>query len=551
MTQQINEITKVPSNATVIKILNQIIKRYNSLGDLYQYKGSVQTYDDLLAIQNPQIGDVYNVIQEDAEQGIAAGSNFAWNGTEWDNLGMGMDGLVKKINGFIPDDLGSVIFKYIKSIEDEDGTLNIIAREGESETQLTIQTGKVKTVNGINPDSLGNVLLPLIKNITTNQGAITFTKNDDTTIQVDNIKKLYPATLGEGVDLNTLTESGVYFSRSNAEVANYLNCPIKKAFFLEVQTASEGNFVYQFLTQYNDSTVDAGNQYTRAYYNGNWSAWSAVNDTDLSGYAQLKSANTFTALNVFRANIAVSSGTTAGSQGQIIIGNKPQSATVQANIISSTTGALNYIATENAGHYFRIGNNTASTSITTNDSETAILSHNAFEFARITNVGVAKWLGNANTATKLETSRTINGVAFDGTKDITIDIPKPVIASEAEAKAGADNTKFMTPLRVKQAISVLAGNSSWTISQGAKGWARENSTGLTVQWGYMNRTSGETFIFPRTFAICYYSNVMCSSNLVPYITARSNTSITFNTNNGYNDDIQNWGNCYIFAIGIS
>ena len=130
--------------------------------------------------------------------------------------------------------------------------------------------------------------------------------------------------------------------------------------------------------------------------------------------------NVFTALNTFRANIAVSSGTTAGSQGQIILGNKPQSATVQANIISSTTGALNYIATENAGHYFRIGKNTASTSITTNDSETAILSHNAFEFARITNVGVAKWLGNANTATKLETARTINGVAFDGTKDITI-----------------------------------------------------------------------------------------------------------------------------------
>lgn len=142
---------------------------------------------------------------------------------------------------------------------------------------------------------------------------------------------------------------------------------------------------------------------------------------DLSGYAQLNLANTFTALNTFRANIAVSSGTTAGSQGQIILGKKPQSATVQANIIASTTGALNYIATESTGHYFKIGNNTVSTSITTNESETAILSHNAFEFARITNVGVAKWLGNANTATKLETARTINGVAFDGTKDITIE----------------------------------------------------------------------------------------------------------------------------------
>lgn len=76
---------------------------------------------------------------------------------------------------------------------------------------------------------------------------------------------------------------------------------------------------------------------------------------DLSGYAQLNSANTFTALNKFRANIIVSNGTAAGSQGQVIFGVKPSTATVQANIIASTTGALNYIATESTGHYFKIG----------------------------------------------------------------------------------------------------------------------------------------------------------------------------------------------------
>lgn len=187
---------------------------------------------------------------------------------------------------------------------------------------------------------------------------------------------------------------------------------------------------------------------------------------DLSGYAQLNLANTFTALNAFRANIAVSSGTTAGSQGQIILGNKPQSATVQAKIISSTTGALNYIATENAGHYFRIGNATASTSITTDDSETAILSHNAFEFARITNVGVAKWLGNANTATKLKTARTINGVAFDGTKDITIEAG----GGGGDVTAAGDNNftgtnTFNKPITVRD--GALAGIGG-TITLGTK-----------------------------------------------------------------------------------
>ena len=187
---------------------------------------------------------------------------------------------------------------------------------------------------------------------------------------------------------------------------------------------------------------------------------------DLSGYAQLNLANTFTALNSFRANIAVSSGTTAGSQGKIFLGNKPQSATVQAKIISSTTGALNYIATENTGHYFNIGNNTASTSITTNKSETAIFSHNAFEFARITNVGVAKWLGNANTASKLETARTINGVAFDGTEDITIEVG----GGGGDVTAAGDNNftgtnTFNKPITVRD--GALAGIGG-TITLGMK-----------------------------------------------------------------------------------
>lgn len=187
---------------------------------------------------------------------------------------------------------------------------------------------------------------------------------------------------------------------------------------------------------------------------------------DLSGYAQLNLANTFTALNTFRANIVVSNGTAAGSQGQVIFGVKPSTATVQANIIASTTGALNYIATESTGHYFKMGNNTASTSITTNENETAILSHNAFEFARITNVGVAKWLGNANTATKLETSRTINGVAFDGTKDITIEAG----GGGGDVTAAGDNNftgtnTFNKPITVRD--GALAGIGG-TITLGTK-----------------------------------------------------------------------------------
>lgn len=219
---------------------------------------------------------------------------------------------------------------------------------------------------------------------------------------------------------------------------------------------------------------------------------------DLSGYAQLNLANTFTALNTFRANIIVSNGTASGSQGQIILGVKPSTATVQANIISSTTGALNYIATENTGHYFKIGNNTASTSITTNESETAIFSHNAFEFARITNVGVAKWLGNANTATKLETARTINGVAFDGTKNITIEAG----GGGGDVTAAGDNNftgtnTFNKPITVRD--GALAGIGG-TITLGMK----PNSA--TTQAKINSTTTGAMY-YTATEGLAHFFNV--------------------------------------------
>lgn len=142
----------------------------------------------------------------------------------------------------------------------------------------------------------------------------------------------------------------------------------------------------------------------------------------------------------------------------------------------------------------------------------------------------------------------------------------PVVRADGVMKVGqyidfhvADSSNYDYDVRLEATktglyISTPSGGGGfgyWTISKGTNGWARENSTGLTVQWGYVNRSNSGTFTFPRTFTTCYYSNVMCSSNLEPFITARSNTSITFNTNNGYNDDIENWGDCYIFAIGVS
>lgn len=143
-------------------------------------------------------------------------------------------------------------------------------------------------------------------------------------------------------------------------------------------------------------------------------------DTDLSGYAQLNSANTFTALNTFRANIRVSNGTAAGSSGTISLGISPTNETIQARIGTDNLGGLFYHASTKQPHIFRVGTNIDAFAIRTDDTKVAFFSNNN-PFATVTPAGVATWLGNANTATKLKTARTINGVPFDGTQNITIE----------------------------------------------------------------------------------------------------------------------------------
>lgn len=141
---------------------------------------------------------------------------------------------------------------------------------------------------------------------------------------------------------------------------------------------------------------------------------------DLSGYAQLNSANTFTALNTFRANIIVSNGTKAGSSGTINFGISPTNETEQARIGTDNLGGLFYCASTKQPHIFRVGTNNNVFAIHDDDTKVAFSSNN-IPFATVTHDGVAKWLGNAKTATKLQTARTINGVPFDGTQNITIE----------------------------------------------------------------------------------------------------------------------------------
>ena len=145
-----------------------------------------------------------------------------------------------------------------------------------------------------------------------------------------------------------------------------------------------------------------------------------VDDSVASATADLLSSNNiWTGSNTYNRNIYITNGSSAGSSGTLYLGVKPANETVQARIGTDNLGGLFYHASTNQPHIFRIGTNNNVFVIRDDDTKVTFSSNN-IPFATVTHDGVAKWLGNANTATKLQTARTINGVSFDGTANITI-----------------------------------------------------------------------------------------------------------------------------------
>lgn len=269
----------------------------------------------------------------------------------------------------------------------------------------------------------------------------------------------------------------------------------------QVQSNTEANTIANLPTSYNDATPRGGvlsvligfnasrislvqiyrtygssyvvsRTYQRCLYheNNSWTAWREIACTDEVGL--LNQANTFTALNTFRANIAVSSGTTAGSSGSISFGISPADETVQARIGTDNLGGLFYNASTSQAHVFRIGTNNDVLSIRSDTSKMALIS-NKQAFATVTHTGVAKWLGNANTATKLATARTITANlasstagSFDGSANITVGVtgtlPIANGGTGATTAAAARTALGCAPAYTYSTTDLTAGSSALT-----------------------------------------------------------------------------------------
>ena len=216
---------------------------------------------------------------------------------------------------------------------------------------------------------------------------------------------------------------------------------------------------------------------------------------DLSGYAQLNAANTFTAANTFNSNIVVRAATAAGSAGIITLGEKPSDKTEQCLINAAGNSNLILQASENGIVTLQSGS-VPQWSVVSDEAntKTSAYLHSTLAATYTPATGVV-WEGNANTATKLATARTINGVPFDGTKDITIEAGGDVTAAGDNNFTGTNT--FNKPITVRD--GALAGIGG-TITLGTK----PNSA--TTQAKINSTTTGAMY-YTATEGLAHFFNV--------------------------------------------
>lgn len=331
----------------------------------------------------------------------------------------------------------------------------------------------------------------------TNANGLELTVNKTPTVNTDVSNKKYVDDSIANGDVNSAKYLNITnFIPSNSDFNDY-----KTPGEYQVQSNTEANTIANLPTSYNDATPRGGvlsvligfnaprtslvqiyrtygssyvasRTYQRCFYheNSSWTAWREIACTDEVGL--LNQANTYTALNVFRASIGVSNGTAAGSSGTVSFGVSPTGETVQARIGTDNLGGLFYHASTNQPHVFRIGTSNDVLSIRDDASKMTLISNNK-AFATVTHEGVAKWLGNANTATKLATARTITANlasstagSFDGSANITVGVtgtlPIANGGTGATTAAAARTALGCAPAYTYSTTDLTAGSSALT-----------------------------------------------------------------------------------------
>lgn len=206
-----------PYDDTELK--NEIAGIKAKASSAYHFKGSVANEAELVNVENPEVGDVYNVID--------TGMNFAWTGSDWDNLGAFVDlspyALDEDIQSIPNPELDAIIYggksaivgdvSGLKSMlaNDETSVKVTLSEDVEVDSALIIPEGKEVTLN-LNGKTIGG------------DGAQTIAVYGDLTIEGGEItgKRTIVVPAGGSVTINntgiTSSDCAISAYGSDAEV---------------------------------------------------------------------------------------------------------------------------------------------------------------------------------------------------------------------------------------------------------------------------------------------------------------------------------------------
>ena len=180
-------------------LMGEINTIAGKLSGVYTYKGSKATFAELPAEGNVS-GDVWNV--EEAYNGHSAGTNWAWNGTEWDALA----GSIDLSNYFNKEEVAAAVKLEEDRAKEEEGRLALLI-EGNTAAAAAAQSKADANEGQINSlsQSIGeiNLLLNGEEDVDTDglvgRLALVESKNSDQDTRLTNLEKLVSGgEAGEG-----------------------------------------------------------------------------------------------------------------------------------------------------------------------------------------------------------------------------------------------------------------------------------------------------------------------------------------------------------------
>lgn len=146
-------------------------------------------------------------------------------------------------------------------------------------------------------------------------------------------------------------------------------------------------------------------------------------------------------------------------------------------------------------------------------------------------------------------AKTVNGNTPDSNGNVSVDVGAKTVEGKAPDSKGNVSLGLHAVATsgnyndLANKPSIPANTSNWSFSSGTSGWARDNSTGFTIQWG---RNSSTRTTFPRAF-----SKVYSIAAYGTYGGSRSDhtdnlgefTNTYFTTSNSFNN--------YWIAVGVT